>query len=43
MMAALYVVDVRTINEHKRIYSDGGINRIGNYPENPDSSNGNDA
>ena len=41
MMAALYGVDVRTINEHiKKIYSDGELTDEGNYPENPDSSAG---
>ena len=40
MMATLYDVDVRTINEHiKKIYSDSELEEEVNYPEFPDSSN----
>ena len=40
MMATLYDVDVRTINEHiKKIYSDSELEEEFNYPEFPDSSN----
>lgn len=39
MMATLYDVDVRTINEHiKKIYSDSELEEF-NYPEFPDISN----
>ena len=41
MMATLYDVDVRTINEHiKKIYPDSELEGRFNYPEFPDSSNG---
>ena len=40
MMATLYDVDVRTINEHiKKIYFDSELEEDANYPEFPDSSN----
>ena len=40
MMATLYDVDVRTINEHiKKIYADSELEEDCNYPEFPDSSN----
>ena len=40
MMAALYDVDVRTINEHiRKIYADEELTEGDNCPEFPDSSN----
>ena len=40
MMATLYDVDVRTISDHiKKLYSDGKIVKVRNYPKISDSLN----
>lgn len=41
MMAELYGVDVRTVNDHlKKVYADAELAGGENYPKIPNSSNG---